>query len=384
MQDVYNLCINLYISLSSSIKRRNLAMSTPIVPLPLANIEQCETRAVLKKTAEAHRYLAELKGVATSIPNEAILINALALQEAKDSSEVENITTTYDELYKANLFEEAITNTATKEVKDYAAALKQGFQSARQSKLIRLSDILAIQQNLEHNTAGLRKLPGTDLKNARTGEVVYTPPQHADEIAKLMNNLVQFINNDELCDADPLVKMAIIHHQFESIHPFYDGNGRTGRIINILYLVTKELLNLPVLHLSRFIIHHKADYYANLQAVRDTGNWEPWLLFMLDGIIDTAQNTISLTIEMKTLMVNVKHGIRERLPKLYSQDLLNNLFNHPYTKIDFIVEDLGVTRITATKYLEQLVEHGFLMKEKVGRANYYINQPLCQLLIAHS
>lgn len=170
----------------------------------------------------------------------------------------------------------------------------------------------------------------------------------------------------------------------EIIHTFYDGNGRTGRIINILYLVTKDLLNLPVLYLSRFIIHHKADYYANLQAVRDTDNWEPWLLFMLDGIIDTAQNTISLITEMKNLMTNVKHGIREQLPKLYSQDLLNNLFNHPYTKIDFIVEELGVTRITATKYLEQLVQHDFLVKQKVGRANYYINQPLCQLLIAHS
>ncbi|ANN29717.1 TPA: Fic family protein [Vibrio parahaemolyticus] len=359
-------------------------MSTRIAPLPLANIEQWETRAVLKKAAEAHRYLAELKGVAASIPDEAILINTLSLQEAKDSSEVENIVTTHDELYKANLFEEAITNPATKEVQNYAFALKQGFHSARQSKLIRLSDILAIQQNLEYSTAGLRKLQGADLKNARTDEVVYTPPQHAEDITYLMDNLVQFINNDELCDADPLVKMAIIHHQFESIHPFYYGNGCTSRIINILYLVTKDLLNLPVLYLSRFIIHHKAEYYANLQAVRDTGNWEPWLLFMLDDIIETAQNTISLITEMKTLMSNVKYGIREQLPKLYSQDLLNNLFNHPYTKIDFIVEELGVTRITATKYLEQLVEHGFLMKQKVGRVNYYINQPLCQLLIVHS
>lgn len=359
-------------------------MSTPIASLPLDNIEQWETRAVLKKTAEAHRYLAELKGVAASIPNEAILINTLSLQEAKDSSEVENIVTTHDELYKANLFEEAIVNPATKEVQDYAFALKQGFQRARNSKLIRLSDILSIQQNLEHNNAGLRKLPGTDLKNARTGEVVYTPPQHADEIASLMDNLVQFINDDELCDADPLVKMAIIHHQFESIHPFYDGNGRTGRILNILYLVTQDLLNLPVLYLSRFIIQNKADYYANLQAVRDTGEWEPWLLFMLDGIIDTAQNTVSLITEMKILMHNVKQGISEQLPKIYSQDLLNNLFYHPYTKIDFLVEELGVTRITATKYLELLVEHGFLVKQKVGRANYYINEPLCALLIAHS
>jgi len=359
-------------------------MSTSLALLPLPNIEQWETRAVLKKTAEAHRYLAELKGVVASIPNEAILINTLALQEAKDSSEVENIVTTHDELYKANLFEEAITNSATKEVQDYAFALKQGFQTARQNQLIRLSDILVVQENLEHNNAGLRKLPGTDLKNAHTGEVVYTQPQHADDIASLMENLIRYINDDDLCEADPLVKMAIIHHQFESIHPFYDGNGRTGRILNILYLITQDLLNLPVLYLSSFIIHNKADYYANLQAVRDTGYWEPWLLFMLNGIVDTAQNTISLISEMKVLMANVKHGIRNKLPKIYSQDLLNNLFNHPYTKIDFLVEELGVTRITATKYLEKLVDNGFLTKQKVGRANYYINEPLCALLIAHS
>lgn len=180
------------------------------------------------------------------------------------------LATGHDDLYKTSLFEETITNPATKEVQDYTFALKQGFQRARQSKLIRLSDILAIQQNLEHNTAGLRKLPGTDLKNVRTGKVVYTPPPHADEIAMLMDNLVQFINNDEMCDADPLVKMAIIYHQLESTHPFYDGNGRTGRIINILYLVTKDLLNLPVLYLSRFITHHKADYYTNLQPMAFT------------------------------------------------------------------------------------------------------------------
>ncbi len=352
--------------------------------LPLDNIDQWETRAVLKKTAVAHRYLAELKGIAASIPNEAILINTLALQEAKDSSEIENIVTTHDDLYKANLFEEALTNPATKEVQDYAFALKQAFAVVRHSKLIRLSDILTVQQHLEHNSAGLRRLPGTDLKNARTGRVVYTPPQHPQQISDLMENLVSYINDDSLCEADPLVKMAIIHHQFESIHPFYDGNGRTGRIINILYLVAKELLNLPVLYLSRYIIRHKADYYAQLQLVRETGDWEPWLLYILDGIIDTAQNTISLISQMKAQMSDVKHRMRDELPKIYRQDLLNNLFNHPYTKIEFLVDELGVTRITATKYLEQLVEHGFLAKQKIGRANYYINQPLCDLLMAHS
>jgi Fic family protein len=177
--------------------------------------------------------------------------------------------------------------------------------------------------------------------------------------------------------------MAIIHHQFESIHPFYDGNGRTGRILNILYLVVKDLLNLPVLYLSRFIIRHKADYYTTLQQVRDTGEWEPWLLYMLEGIIDTAQNTIQLVTHMKALMQDVKHRMREKLPKIYRQDLLNNLFSHPYTKIEFVMRDLNVSRITASRYLEHLAEHGFLQKQKIGRGNYYINQPLYDLLMAH-
>jgi Fic family protein len=349
--------------------------------LPLPDITRLETRAVLKKTAEAHRYLAELKGVAASIPNEAILINTLSLQEAKDSSEIENIVTTHDELYKANLFEESLPSPAAKEVQDYAIALRQGFQVVRKQKLIRLSDIVAIQQTLEQNNAGFRRLPGTELKNAKTGEVVYTPPQHADDIDRLMDNLVAYMNNDELCDADPLVKMAVIHHQFESVHPFYDGNGRTGRILNILYLVAKDLLNLPVLYLSRFLIHHKSHYYAHLQTVRETGNWVPWLLYMLTGISDTAQNTIQLITAIKQLMKDYKHRLRDELPKIYRQELLNNMFNHPYTKIDFVMDDLSVSRITATKYLELLVEHNFLQKQKIGRCNYYINTPLCSLLI---
>jgi Fic family protein len=358
-------------------------MSYSLTALPLPNIEQLETRMVLKKTAEAHRYLAELKGVAASIPNEAILINTLSLQEAKDSSEIENIFTTHDELYKASLFEDAVANPAAKEVQDYAFALKEGFKIVRRQKLIRLTDILQVQKNLERNQAGFRKLPGTDLKKARTGEVIYTPPQRADTIADLMDNLIDYINNDDLCDADPLVKMAIIHHQFESIHPFYDGNGRTGRILNILYLVAKDLLNLPVLYLSRFMIRDKAAYYTQLQQLRETGDWESWLIYMLNGVTDTAVNTISLITEIKTLMQTYKHRIRDELPKIYRQELLNNLFNHPYTKIEFVMNDLAVSRITATKYLDELVKHGLLHKEKIGRSNYYINSPLCSLLMQH-
>ena len=355
-------------------------MESPLTHLPLPNIESWETRKVLKQCSEAHRYLAELKGVASSIPNEAILISTLALQEAKDSSEIENIITTQDDLYKETLMIDAHSHAAAKEVRDYASALTFGFQQVRNSKIIRLDDILEIQQIIEKNRAGFRKLPGTALKNQHTGEVIYTPPQHPDEIMSLMNNLVDYINDDTLCDADPLVKMALIHHQFESIHPFYDGNGRTGRILNILYLVAKDLLDLPVLYLSRYITRNKAIYYAELQNARSSNQWEPWLLYMLQGITETAQHTIALIEQIKALMEHTKHTILEQQPKLYRQELLNNLFNHPYTKIEFLIEELNVTRLTASKYLEQLVAMGLLRKEKLGRTNYYINQPLFDLL----
>lgn len=349
--------------------------------LPLPEITQWETRAVLKQAALAHRYLAELKGVAATIPNEEILISTLTLQEARHSSEIENIITTQDDLYRAVVADEASIDPQTKEVQDYATALRAGFRSVRQSHLLRLNDILAIQETLEKNRAGLRKLPGTALKNQATGEVVYEPPQSAPDIVDLMENLVAYINDDELCDADPLVKMAIIHHQFESIHPFYDGNGRTGRIINMLYLVAKDLLDLPVLYLSRYLIQTKSRYYQELQSVRDTGHWEPWLLYMLEGVSRTARETIELIGQIRDLMQHTKHRMREECPKIYRQELLNNLFNHPYTKIEFVVEDLSVSRITATKYLDELVSIGLLEKIKVGRSNFYINAALMALFL---
>lgn len=349
--------------------------------LPLPEIDQWETRAVLKQAAQAHRYLAELKGVAATIPNEEILINTLTLQEARHSSEIENIITTQDDLYRAVVADEAHIDPQTKEVQDYATALRASFRNVRQSQLLRLNDILLIQETLEKNRAGLRKLPGTALKNQATGEVVYEPPQAAPEIERLMENLVAYINDDQLCDADPLVKMAIIHHQFESIHPFYDGNGRTGRIINMLYLVSQGLLDLPVLYLSRYLIQTKARYYQELQAVRDSGDWEPWLLYMLEGISQTAQQTIELIGQIRDLMQHTKHRMREECPKIYRQELLNNLFNHPYTKIEFVMDDLGVSRITATKYLDELVSIGLLEKIKVGRSNFYINAALMALFL---
>ncbi|MDM8545174.1 Fic family protein [Candidatus Venteria ishoeyi] len=350
-------------------------------PAALPPALELETKAVLKQAALAHRYLAELKGVGATIPNETILINTLTLQEARDSSAVENIITTQDALFRAELQTEVFANTATKEVQNYANALRTGFELVRHGKILTLNHIKQIQSELEGNNAGFRRQAGTALKNQRTGETVYTPPQHPDDINRLMDNLEQYINNDELSDVDPLIKMAVIHHQFESIHPFYDGNGRTGRIINVLYLVCKDLLQLPILYLSRYVIENKDDYYQYLQQVRDANDWESWVLFMLKGIADTAQKTIHLVHDIKQLMQDYKHRIRAELPKVYSQDLLNNLFKHPYTKIEFVMDDLRVSRATATSYLDKLVEAGFLEKLKIGRSNYYLNKPLYKIFI---
>lgn len=347
----------------------------------LPTTTELESRSVLKRLAPAHRYLAELKGMAATIPNEQILIDTLALQEAKDSSEIENVITTHDDLYKADLFADYIKNPAAKEVSRYATALKTAFEQVRRDRLLTVNRIIEIHQVLEQNEAGIRKLPGTALRNERTGETVYTPPQDHEEIVQLMNNLEQFINNDALCDVDPLIKMAVIHHQFESIHPFYDGNGRTGRIINILYLVAKGLLDIPVLYLSRYIIGNKADYYRLLQSTRDSGDWEPWILYMLEGVELTSRQTIWIIQQIKEIMMGYKHRIREELPKIYSQDLLNNLFRHPYTKIESVQNDLRVSRLTAVKYLELLTEKGFIEKHKIGRYNYYVNRPLMSIFM---
>jgi Fic family protein len=348
-----------------------------IKPLPPKG--DIESKAILKRLATAHRYLAELKGKSATIPNENILINTLALQEAKDSSAIENIITTHDELYKAQLFENLFANASAKEVNRYADALKHGFNLVRKQKLITQNNILTIQKILEQNDAGYRKLPGTALINDVTGRTVYVPPQDYNTISTLMDNLVAFINDDEMSTVDSLVKMALLHFQFESIHPFYDGNGRTGRILNILYLVQQDLLDLPILYLSRYIIQNKADYYRLLQEVRDKENWEEWILYMLDGIEQTAKETIEIISSIRGLMQNFKHRMRKELPKIYSQDLLNNLFKHPYTKIEFVMEELNVSRITATRYLNLLVEYKFLNKQKIGTSNFYINEPLYSL-----
>jgi Fic family protein len=341
--------------------------------------QDIESRKILKKLTSAHKALAELKGIVSSIPNENILINTLGLQEAKDSSAIENIITTHDEIYKAELNLDGFKSLNAKEVQNYIAALKKGFQLISKNKILTNNDIIEIQSVIEKNNAGFRKVPGTALKNAATGEIIYTPPQDYKTIQELMTNLELFINDETLSDIDPLVKMAIIHYQFESIHPFYDGNGRTGRIINVLYLVMNDLLDLPILYLSRYIIENKGEYYKLLQEVREIDKWEDWILYILNGVEKIAKETIVLIGKIKELIFEYKYLLRDNY-KFYSQDLLNNLFKHPYTKIEFIENDLGVSRITASKYLNQLAKDGLLKKEKMGTGNYYINEKLIKLL----
>ena len=358
----------------------------PLLPLPY----ELETKTVLRQANKANRKLAELKGVAQTIPNERILISSLTLQEAKDSSAVENIVTTQDDLYRAGLDANfTLIGAATKEVLFYREAINEGFKLVRNKNILALNDIKRIQEVLEQNSAGFRTTPGTQLKRSSDGAVIYTPLQDGQRIVELMSNLEQFINDDELCPIDPLVKMAIIHHQFESIHPFYDGNGRTGRIVNSLYLVTSGLLDLPILYLSRYITHNKAEYYERIQAIRNTtgdnsAQWEAWILYMLRGVEQTAEETIALVKNIGKLMTEYKNIIRPAFGGKYSHELLNGLFYHPYTKIGHLESNMQVSRQTAAKYLDRLASLGLLQKERMGKENYYINTKLMELFLTFS
>jgi len=355
---------------------------TTMRPLHALPPTRFRTAEILGRLTTASRQLAELKGVASSIPNEGILINTLGLQEAKDSSAIENIVTTHDEILRDAAFPEETANGAAKEVARYRQALGVGFDAVGSSGLLTNRHILKIQAELEQNRAGFRKLPGTVLKSD-TGATIYTPPQDPAEVVRLMSDLERFINEADLFDADPLVKMALIHHQFESIHPFYDGNGRTGRIVCVLCLVKEGLLAIPVLYLSRHVVKTKSEYYRLLQAVRDDDAWEKWVVYMLTAVEETARQGISTIQAIKAALLDVKHRIRKDY-KFYSQDLINNLFMHPYTRIDFVKDDLGVSRLTATKYLDALAKGGVLKKQKVGRSNYYINKKLYAILTGGS
>lgn len=350
---------------------------TAITIHPLPPQFDCETVAILKSLTKASRALGQLKGEISKIPNSQILIDTLTLQEAKDSNEIENIVTTDDEMYKASI-DETIASVTAKEALNYANAIKYGLDIVKSKGLITTNDIKKIQHLIAPNHP-IRKVPGTVLKNHKTEEVVYTPPQDYNKIVSLLNNLETYINDPEFHNVDSLIKMPIIHYQFESIHPFYDGNGRTGRLLNILYLVQQGLLDIPVLYLSSYIIKNKAEYYRLLQKVRTEDAWEEWIIWMLKGVEITAKETIVVVNKIKKLMDEYKVEIKNNF-NFYSHDLINILFKHPYTKNSFLEREMNLHRNTASNYLNSLSEHGLLTKIKIGRYNYYLNDPLLKIL----
>lgn len=353
----------------------------PALPPPV----DLETRPVLKMLTTAHKALAELKGCATSIPNQGILIDTLSLQEAKASSEIENIVTTQDELFRAGPDPGDSQSPASKEVARYRSALMLGFDRMRATHdIISNNTLIEMFRLLKMRSGGFRATPGTKLRN-QAGETIYTPPQDANEIVALMTELERFVNDDKACDLDPLIKMALIHYQFESIHPFPDGNGRIGRILNVLYLTRTGQLKIPILYLSRHITRNKSDYYRLLQEIRDTDGapevWEEWLLYMLTAVAETSKLTIRIIENIREQMADIKHRMREELPRVYSQDLLNTLFRYPYTRVEYVEKDLRMKRSTAARHLDALVEKGFVSKFRYGRSNYYVNDNLVGLFM---
>ena len=336
------------------------------------------TPRILEELSNASRYLAELKGFANSIPNQHILINAITINEAKDSSAIENIVTTHDSIYKV-LTESGFKESAAKEVVDYRSAIWRGYEIIKEKGFISTNILVELQSMIEPMNYGIRKTPGTNLVNSVTGEIIYTPPQIESEIRDLLKNLENYINNFE-DETDPLIKMAMIHYQFESIHPFYDGNGRTGRILNVLYLVLSGLLDSPILYLSNYINKNKSDYYRLFNEFREKNNYEDWIIYILKGIQETSKNTIDLIKMIQEEMELYRNKFREELPKVYSDELLDALFFEVYTKINYIESKCGVTRQTAASYLNQLVDKGLLDYEKVGRESIYKNTRLISLL----
>jgi Fic family protein len=346
------------------------------VPLLPPDTGKIETLPVLRKEAEARQTLAELKGFAPAIPNQNILINAISLQEARESSAIENIVTTQDELYKNLTIKPANMDSSAKEVINYREAIYKGYDTIRKRQLLSVSDIINIQETIIENNAGIRRLPGTSLVNSSTNEIIYTPPQNYDEIRYLLDNFCNYLNDEE----GSLWKMAVLHYQFETIHPFYDGNGRTGRILNVLYLLLKNYLDTPILYLSSYIIQNKNAYYALFQEVREKDAWENWILFILDGVEKTSRQALNKIRAIRDLLELTLEKARRDCPKIYSKDLVELIFENPYSRIDFLVNKLNINRKTASKYLKELEGQGFLSHLQIGKELLYINDNLMKLL----
>jgi len=340
--------------------------------------EKVETLEILRQLSKSSNALGELKGIAKTIPNQAMLINAVVLQEAKDSSEIENIITTQDELYKA-LATNGKRAIQVKEVINYRKAIFTGFDLIKKQGFLRLKDIETIQKTIIENNAGIRKMPGTVLKNDKTGKVVYTPPQEKDEILDLLSNFLDYFNVNQ-DDLSPLINLAVLHYQFESIHPFYDGNGRTGRILNILYLSINELLDIPILYLSSYINENKTEYYRLLNTVNKTDKWGEYIFYILKAIEVTSNKTIEKINQIKELLNETIEIAQEKEPKIYRKELIELLFEQPYSKIDFVVKRLNVERKAASRYLKKLEQIGILKSQKIGRETIYVNKKLIEIL----
>ena len=346
----------------------------PILP-PSKDIESI---AILKKAITASRALSELKGAITNLPNPILFIDTINLQEARASSAIENIITTQDELFKASISDKKNDNPATKEVIHYKDALWFGVEQIKKKPVLTTNLFIAIMQLIKENESGIRNAPGTQLKNPATNKVVYTPPEGENIIREKLKNLEDFIHAEDTID--PLVKMAIIHYQFEAIHPFFDGNGRTGRIILLLYLKFTNLLDLPALYLSEYIIEHKEKYYVNLRRVTEEEKWEDWILYMLDMVEQTALKGRQQISKIENLMNKMGMEIQEKLPKIYSKDLMEELFRLPYTKRNQL-NKAGLGNIkTVGNYLKELEKEGFLKSEQVGKEKLYLNFRLLEVL----
>jgi Fic family protein len=345
---------------------------------PLPPKVELESRAILKKAIAANRELAQLKGAGDVIPNQGVLISSIVLQEAKVSSEIENIFTTNDEMYRAASLDPAsVSDPHTKEVLRYREALWHGF-TVLQSRPLTTNLFVEIMQIIKQTGDEVRRVPGTRIGNSRTRETIYTPPDGEDRLRGLLGNLEAFLHAED--DIDPLVKLAVAHYQFEAIHPFTDGNGRTGRIVNILYLVEQGLLDLPVLYLSQYIIHNKAAYYTGLRRVTEESAWEDWILHVLEGIEVTARQTRERIVRIRNLMVETQTIARARAPKAASKDVIELIFEQPYCRGKFLEERGIASRHTATAYLQSLEEANLLRKQKFGREVYFINDRLLAVL----
>lgn len=341
---------------------------------------ELESRAVLKACIEARAALAELKQAAELIPNQAMLINTIPLLEAKDSSEIENIVTTTDQLFQyAQSPAQGQDNAdpATKEALRYRTALHRGYQSLKDRPLCTATAV-DVCRTLKGVDMDIRRTPGTQLINDRTGEVIYTPPEGEARLRDMLANWERFLHQQT--ELDPLIRMAVGHYQFEAIHPFTDGNGRTGRVINILYLIQVELLNLPILYLSRHVIEHKADYYSLLLGVTRDQAWEPWLQFMLQAVAETSKWTTGKIAAIRKLAEHTTEYVRERLPKIYTRELVDVIFEQPYCRIGNLVDKGIAQRQAASRYLHDLADLGVLREMPFGKEKLFIHPKLMQLL----